>query len=499
MPNIQEIMNTEKRKPVVSSEGKRFFWDDTERMEVVMQYPHYYVRGLPFRKIKRVRKDSALSFLKESLAESLAAWARSMERLVAKLSGTFILFLEKRAVPEIQKTIAQCEIKMRERFTEFHKSFIDELIRKDQIAFRRGLYQQMKDKSSEIFRRRLREHVGSLVLKAQEDTQAILHGAPKQLSLVSGQDPIPHGARFIFKKGAYTLYVIEQEPQMRTISFKDKGTFRLAFPYVVFVATLYSNAPVFLHVFFRNTALQSVSDNLYCPALSNVSENTFIVCFPLPGKHDSQQKTVEDMVNNFWGSPFYISDLASCFLSAQSSFPELSSLSVWEENSRMRPQFALSINWHKTPFNISGVVDISIKLADEKLKIKSVAAKTFDSRSIEAYADTMAIKLGEEIQEALFFLAHYSHIDTGLLAESQNAFKKLCEETGAYFTETLGGISRTIFSEKELVRVAGDVLAEARALESESKEDVFVRTLEKRVKEIMAREVSIYHKEEDIS
>ena len=170
----------------------------------------------------------------------------------------------------------------------------------------------------------------------------------------------PEGTRFVRRRVASQILVIEQKPQVRTLNFLrnlengdgDNGVehYRLALPYTVFVVQFKNNNFAALHCAWRNKPLSSISDGLGRPNLPNIDEN-LCVCMgsdfrsiKWTGQRMAEQ--VNEVIGTFWQSNFN-KDIADYFHACRKAHRQFETLKAWAKYSRDDPLFILNIPWRE--------------------------------------------------------------------------------------------------------------------------------------------------------
>ncbi len=131
---------------------------------------------------------------------------------------------------------------------------------------------------------------------------------------------LPRGCRFCFRKGKSTIFVIEQDPQIRTISmlmdvnenlvrpYNNLGTavvkrFSLAMPYSVFVIRITDNGIVDTRYYWNIRPLQRMSDDLLEATLPNIHVGGQ-VCMGQPTISENKSVMCDEITSTFWNSQF---------------------------------------------------------------------------------------------------------------------------------------------------------------------------------------------------
>jgi hypothetical protein len=171
---------------------------------------------------------------------------------------------------------------------------------------------------------------------------------------ISGLDekPIPDNVRWIARSGPYTSYIIELQPELRSIDWLGKRR-TVATPYVVLWAMLVGEE-YYTHsqLYYRNQPLTSLDDQLYHSNLLNVSYPTDVLCLGNFSTSGRPSKMLGDMVDCLWGSPFSKSyeenNLDSCYTRCRNTEgfdPRVTDITRWAAASKKDPSFVLGVDW----------------------------------------------------------------------------------------------------------------------------------------------------------
>lgn len=168
----------------------------------------------------------------------------------------------------------------------------------------------------------------------------------------------PKGCRFSFQKGRDTVIVVEQDPQVRTLSFmqgmqqqttpvKNKYSERicLSLPYTIFVFSFNDDTFKDVKCFWTTSPLKSLDDNLCCCVLPNIHIGGS-VCLSKQDKIGSINNVCEKVISSFWSSQFN-SDLSDQWLKKGSVSSLISTGKLWEEKTREDPLFILNVPFKK--------------------------------------------------------------------------------------------------------------------------------------------------------
>lgn len=167
----------------------------------------------------------------------------------------------------------------------------------------------------------------------------------------------PRGCRFCSTKGESTIFVIEEDPQVRALSFAGgmMGSSRpsylgnpeyisLALPYVLFIVHFRDGRFVGLYSGWRTHALVSLNDLMARPLLPNIHDN-FNVCmgrsFTPSGQSMAEQSL--NALNHFWNSTFN-NDISDAWWSKFRLGNRLMTGRRWADESALDATFILQMN-----------------------------------------------------------------------------------------------------------------------------------------------------------
>lgn len=199
---------------------------------------------------------------------------------------------------------------------------------------------ELRDKVLEI---QLRDCVADHLRNAECDDRSLL----------------PPGTIFAKSYKDMRLFVIQEKPQCRTIrvaeeyftrmhiTHKDQKTsFRLAFPYVIFLVGMRVNAAgegtygYYAYAFVAPRPIQTLNDQLFKFPLSNVHADGKICLGNAPSHHDQPGKVAGEILSYFWNSVFNgeLEDPVSK-PNYMTSGPKFGDLWTWEAKSAENPLF----------------------------------------------------------------------------------------------------------------------------------------------------------------
>lgn len=187
---------------------------------------------------------------------------------------------------------------------------------------------------------------------------------------------LPSGTRYYQKSCnartlSHEIIVVEESPRVRTILTR-KGTFTLAFPYIIFIFDIcdgwLGDNDGYNCIFYRNGPLASLSDSLFFTNLTHVHYNSGKICLHKDfGPPDSLKKQVEGAIEHFWNTDFddldYKNSRDTFFDISKSAFTNvakkdnrLHSLEAWQNASRKNPGFILKVPWCKNNLTIKNII-----------------------------------------------------------------------------------------------------------------------------------------------
>jgi hypothetical protein len=191
---------------------------------------------------------------------------------------------------------------------------------------------------------------------------------------------LPPGTRWLCRRKDLLNLVVEHPPQCRTLRVSrgkkgadDYESFRLAFPYIIYVLTFYRNDFEEMKIFFRNHTLSSLDDTLYHTNLPNVRGE--------PGHYGSQRvclryrpemlegvplvKAAPALIEFFWSTGFNQDISNSAFERAQILDLRFAGFAAWEAASRENPLFPLEVDWEPAGRDLPGLWAEFLKLHGE--------------------------------------------------------------------------------------------------------------------------------------
>lgn len=205
---------------------------------------------------------------------------------------------------------------------------------------------------------------------------------------VSKETPyiFPDGAKVAYTKGQRSVIIIEQKPQVRTVSFNEELVksrnvaklsvgrtesgyrYTLAFPYVYFVLVFDKGKYTFHELYFRNKPLTSVREHIYLAPLPNVFRGEDRINKAMCMGHNFRKEVNEELtiarqvdlvIAEFWQKTFN-ADLGTG--GHENVDKRIKNFAIWQKNTEEDPLFVLGVNWPKGK-TLKGVVE---KLLDDR-------------------------------------------------------------------------------------------------------------------------------------
>lgn len=194
-------------------------------------------------------------------------------------------------------------------------------------------------------------------------------------------EPIPDNVRWVVERGPFAFYVLEFQPELRTVNWGEDGysvgdggddwifekgqgasPYTVATPYLVMTVPFYHNnlygSPC---VFYRNEPLGSLDDPLCMTNLFNVSGSACLGNPNLDYQKMSRHEVLNEIVHTWWSGEFNGHMPGSDWhrFTDHTSDTRLLSIEAWQEASLADPQFVLGVNWLKTNYTLRNMIKSS--------------------------------------------------------------------------------------------------------------------------------------------
>lgn len=194
---------------------------------------------------------------------------------------------------------------------------------------------------------------------------------------------LPENTKFCKIFGEHTIFVIEQKPTVRTLTFRRRasqlmsnGDFNLALPYIIFIPVFKGKSFVEMHIACRTSPLSKLDDMLYHTNLPNsghlyysynndhdinkwpkngdVKNSELRICHgyddfyrdsPFYVTASTYYSMCEQLINHFWSSQF-TDELSVYYAHMVNKDPEnFGTLKRWETATKNDPLFTLNVKW----------------------------------------------------------------------------------------------------------------------------------------------------------
>jgi len=203
----------------------------------------------------------------------------------------------------------------------------------------------------------------------------------------------PTGVRWLCQQKELLFLVVEHPPQCRTLLIseekvggQDYKTYRLAFPYIIYLLTFYRGSFEEMKMFYRLGPLSTPHDPLFYTNLPNVRGEpghygTQRVCLryrPEMLENKPLAETVPALIDFFWSTGFNKDIASSSFERARRRDSRLAGFDAWEEATRANPLFMLEIDWEPTEKSIPALWLECLKLHGETGQPVSTAEELAD-------------------------------------------------------------------------------------------------------------------------
>ena len=207
---------------------------------------------------------------------------------------------------------------------------------------------------------------------------------------LAAQRMLPPGCRFVFGDGSYRFFVVEQPPQVRSVSWsylvernweeirgrgssgpvrvsnedRNRKRFRLAFPFLEFLFCVSARGIARVFLFARPAPLQNLNDPVFLPCITNYHIEDQYVCMGsmeleqyFVGRWDQAATIIQDAIAHFWNAGFnehwpYAPDRY------RSCVPELANVFDWEYWSMENPSWVLDASWISSSHTIRSRTDV---------------------------------------------------------------------------------------------------------------------------------------------
>jgi hypothetical protein len=289
---------------------------------------------------------------------------------------------------------------------------IIELIQQSHRLHRKALSERIRTVGREAFVELIRQQLTEIQRMLSEYT------LPGESAAESVSGLIPGNAGFAFRKGDKRIFVLEEEPNVRTILTEEYGPITLALPYVVFVVELIGDQHSVTDVFFRTQKLTGIGASLYQAALPNVVNNYrgrrgFPICFGTTFEQGTAHQLCEAVRNSFWNTVFryeHYGRVASAAFDSQDA--TVQSFEHWASETRAQGiGFALNAKW----LPVVGSLETFVH---ERLQVDNETDEETKEHLIDRI-DTASESLATGLQAALLGAVDKIPLDNAMIAMLQ--------------------------------------------------------------------------------
>jgi len=271
-----------------------------------------------------------------------------------------------------------------------------DLARKSKAAskgFATQILQAVSDKSLSRFQQEAVSGAQESIEASLEDFQKeILQRIRSWLSEEESLDPLsqaqvlPSGIKSFLSKGETSIVVIEEPPQLRTITFSrrfesrlelQEHSYHLAFPYMIFVLVFQRNCFSGLYVFYSNKPLSSLADPVFLANLPNIGSSSSVCLGSDLYESGSLFERTRQVISHFWQSKFN-TDLSSNYFMMAGRDSRFSNLKEWERHSSKNPLFVLDVDWVPSGTSISDLVSDQLRAANPLNRVSRAEQAIFE-------------------------------------------------------------------------------------------------------------------------
>lgn len=277
------------------------------------------------------------------------------------------------------------------------QSHLQQTVTRDEAATVKeaeSLLQGISDKTLQRFQQELVAHAGEAVGGHLNDfrQQAIAflqrRASGDATYVPHDGSTFPDGTKFCLSKGKATVFVVEEKPQVRTVTFREgfvRGkndyltkdtTFQLAFPYVIFVVKLWEGRFSCLCVYFAKRPLQSLTDTLCWPSLPNIHSDGSVCLRYQEANYKTAAECVRAVISHFWQSAFN-NDLRDHYDHGDNP---IRNVWDWEKQSQKDAAFVLTTNWRESGERLEHLIERLLRSdrEDEVATAEQVVRKSLD-------------------------------------------------------------------------------------------------------------------------
>ena len=323
------------------------------------------------------------------------------------------------------RAIEQSKALMKKNFNASHASFMSQAIQSQSFKI---LKEKLTNKFISHYKKLGQELVGDVTDKAESLGREIEFALSEKIwdsfqqlkeKLDDSPQILPRNVKVAYTKGSRTVIMIEQDPQVRTVTFTGDlltrntanqavGTsfngyrFNLAFPYVIFCMIFDNDRFSHMELYFRNKTLTSGREHLYLAPLPNVHRDrpvareagSKLMCMG----NDFWDKIAEEntisrqcdlIIAEFWQRSFN-SHLGTGNHDKLDS--RLATFATWQAETQKDPLFILTVQWNNAK-TAKGVVEAALDRRTRQGELDSI------DKQIKTILDSNVTKITKGINE----------------------------------------------------------------------------------------------------
>ena len=294
----------------------------------------------------------------------------------------------------------------------------------------------------------------------QKVTQAIFDTS-NSWKVTANSDPFifPRGCRFCYTRGSSTIVVIEQDPQVRTLSLSpgllsnrrsgyDPKRVSLSLPFVVFLVHFRGGDFNGLYSGWKTRPLRSTSDMLGRPVLPNVHENLNICLGSVNGLvGGSIVDQTEAVLNHYWSSTFN-TDLSDYWSSKHQLSHHFRSVQSWSDASEQDPTFILQVELETSGRTMDRLIEMMTM--HEETPDESSFRHNF-SEQIDSCVESLFSKILRYLKKTKFDKHYPKDVESNLQEALSRATSELVEVVYALDREISDLSSHLEHKEKPVV------------------------------------------------
>jgi hypothetical protein len=160
--------------------------------------------------------------------------------------------------------------------------------------------------------------------------------------------------KYAYRAGKKTCFVLEYEPQVRTIVTSHSGNFRLSFPYLIFIIAFDGKTYQRSSIVARHVPLGDINNPVFRLPLSNIYREPDKVglCMHTTTADGNIIDKLKSIVTAFWLTSF----TGTRSFSVPASNAQIHNYQAWERSTKRNPNFVKNPIWEYTGFTLKELV-----------------------------------------------------------------------------------------------------------------------------------------------